>query len=256
MVEQIPIDDPVKVSKFNFNCDDVISEEIPYPLPKSTFKMAIIGKSGCGKTSLLRNLTERGGKNRIYANRFSNVFYISPSVKSMDKKPKLPDDQFYNSLMDLPEILNRIQCEDDKDGRTLLIMDDITNELKTGGAMGGILKTIYQNNRHIGRPIIDEETGVQLESGAMSSIILSQRLNNLSRFIRSQITHFIIFDPRSTKSELETIFNEIVHCSKESFNIILKETFAKKYNFLFIDVDNSRIYNGFKSEFVCPKVYL
>jgi GTPase SAR1 family protein len=256
MIEEISINDPVTISKFNFNCDDVISENIPYPLPKSTFKMAIVGKSGCGKTSLLRNLTERGGRNRIYANHFSNVFYVSPSVKSMDKKPKLSDDQFYTSLYDLPQILNRIQCEDEKDGRTLLIMDDITNELKTGGQMGELLKTIYQNNRHLGRPIIDEETGEQIESGAMSSIILSQRMNNLPRFIRSQITHWIIFDPRSTKSELETIFSEIVHCSKDSFNEILKQTYAKKYNFLFIDVNQSRIYNGFNSEFICPRVYL
>ena len=96
-------------------------------------------------------LTEAVGKKKIYAKKFSNVFYISPSIKSMDKKPKLPEDQFYNSLNDLPEIINRIQTEDDKEGRTLLIMDDITNELKTGGQMGGHLKTIYQNNRHLGR---------------------------------------------------------------------------------------------------------
>ena len=69
MIEQVSINDPVTISKFNFNCDDVISEDIPYPLPKSTFKLGIVGKSGCGKTSLLRSLTERGGKNRIYANR-------------------------------------------------------------------------------------------------------------------------------------------------------------------------------------------
>ena len=122
--------------------------------------------------------------------------------------------------------------------------------------MGELLKTIYQNNRHLGRPIVDEETGIQIESGAMSSIILSQRMNNLPRFIRSQITHWIIFDPRSTKSELETIFNEIVHCSKDSFNEILKQTYAKKYNFLYIDVNQSRIYNGFNSEYICPRVYL
>jgi GTPase SAR1 family protein len=255
-VEEIQIKNPIDISKYNFPCDDVICETIPYPLPNTTFKMGIIGKSGIGKTNLLRNLTERMGKKKIYAKKFSNVFYISPSIKSMDKKPKLADDQFYDSLNDLPEILERIQNEDDKEGRTLLIMDDITNELKTGGAMGQHLKTIYQNNRHLGRPRIDEETGEQEESGAMSSIILSQRLNNLPRFLRSQITHWIIFDPRSTKSELDTIFQEIIHCSKECFNEILKKTFEKKFNFLFIDVNRSKIYNGFSTEYVVPNVYL
>jgi GTPase SAR1 family protein len=256
MVEEINIKKPVELAKYNFPCDDEICSNIPLPLPKTTFKMAIIGKSGSGKTNLLRNLTEKTGKNKIYAKKFSNVFYISPSIKSMDKKPKLPEDQFYQSLNDLPEILDRIQNEDDKEGRSLLIMDDITNELKTGGMMGQHLKTIYQNNRHLGRPRIDEETGEQEESGALSSIILSQRMNNLPRYIRSQITHFLIFDPRSTKSELETIFNEIIHCSKECFNEILERTFSKKYNFLFIDVNKSKIYNGFTSEFIVPNVYL
>lgn len=256
-LEEIQIKNPIEISKFKFLCDDEICSEIPHPLPRTTFKMGLVGKSGSGKTSLLANLTQRMGKKKIYAKKFSNVFYISPSIKSMDKKPKLPEDQFYTSLNDLPEIINRIQTEDDKEGRTLLIMDDITNELKTGGQMGEHLKTIYQNNRHLGRPRIDEETGEQEESGALSSIILSQRLNNLPRFIRSQITHWIIFDPRSTKSELETIFNEIIHCSKDCFNEILKRTFEnKKYNFLFIDVNRSKIYSGFTTEYVVPSVYI
>ena len=125
--------DSVDIKKFNFKCDDIIDCDIPQPLPGSNegwFRMAIIGKSGSGKTNLLRCLTERSGKNKIYCKRFSNVFYISPSVKSMDKKPKLDESHFYNSLEKLPEILDRIQNEEDKEGRTLLIIDDCSHELK------------------------------------------------------------------------------------------------------------------------------
>mgnify|MGYP003149974560 CR=1 FL=1 len=76
------------IQKYNFKCDDIICENIPPPLPGSNegwFRMAIIGKSGSGKTNLTRFLTEKGGKNKVYCKKFNNVFYISPSVKTMDK---------------------------------------------------------------------------------------------------------------------------------------------------------------------------
>ena len=94
-IEEIDIKGCPELKKFNFNCDDIIDKDIPPPLPGSNegwFRMAVIGKSGSGKTNLLRCLTERGGKNKIYCKRFSNVFYISPSIKTMDNKPKLKED--------------------------------------------------------------------------------------------------------------------------------------------------------------------
>ena len=257
-IEEIDTKNEIQLSPYKFDCDDIICDKIPYPLPNTTFKIGILGKSGSGKTSLLRNLTEKLGKNSIYARKFSNVFYISPSIKSMNKKPKLPADRFYSSLNDLPEIVNRMG-EKDMEGRTLLIMDDITNELKTSGNMGEQLKTIYQNNRHLGNPIINEDTGEIEESGAMSSIILSQRTNNLQRFIRSKIKHIILFDSRSTKSEMMTIFEEFFHTDKEVFNEILRRTFdnpKEKYNFLFIDLGSSKVYKNFDTEFIIPKNYI
>jgi GTPase SAR1 family protein len=258
-IEEVNTANDIELSGYKFNCDDVICDKIKYPLPNKTFKIGIIGKSGSGKTNLLRNLTEKSGKNSVYCKKFSNVFYISPSIKSMNNKPKLPADRFYNSLTNLPEIINRMSSEDEMEGRTLLILDDITNELKTTGIMGEQLKTIYQNNRHLGRPLIDEDTGEQLESGSMSSMILSQRTNNLPRFIRSQLTHIILFDCRSTKSEMMTIFDEFFHCDKEVFNEILRRTFdnpKEKYNFLFINLGNSKVYKNFDTEFIIPKNYI
>ena len=258
VLEEVNTNNDIELSSYKFDCDDIICPNIKYPLPQTTFKIGIIGKSGSGKTNLLRNLTEKLGKNSIYAKKFSNVFYISPSIKSMNKKPKLPQDRFYSSLNDLPEIVERLGQEGNE-GRTLLIMDDITNELKSSGTMGENLKTIYQNNRHLGNPIINEETGEIEESGSMSSMILSQRTNNLPRFIRSQLTHIILFDCRSTKSEMNTIFEEFFHTDKEVFNEILRRTFdnpKEKYNFLFIDLGNSKVYKNFDKEYIIPKNYI
>ena len=258
VLEEVNTNNDIELSSYKFDCDDIICPNIKYPLPNKTFKIGIIGKSGSGKTNLLRNLTEKLGKNSIYAKKFSNVFYISPSIKSMNKKPKLPQNRFYSSLNDLPEIVDRLG-EEGNEGRTLLIMDDITNELKSSGTMGENLKTIYQNNRHLGNPIINEETGEIEESGSMSSMILSQRTNNLPRFIRSQLTHIILFDCRSTKSEMNTIFEEFFHTDKEVFNEILRRTFdnpKEKYNFLFIDLGNSKVYKNFDKEYIIPKNYI
>tara|TARA_R100000951_G_scaffold31486_1_gene26971 strand:- start:4182 stop:4964 length:783 start_codon:yes stop_codon:yes gene_type:complete len=258
LLEEVNTNNDIELSSYKFDCDDIICPNIKYPLPQTTFKIGIIGKSGSGKTNLLRNLTEKLGKNSIYAKKFSNVFYISPSIKSMNKKPKLPQDRFYSSLNDLPEIVERLGQEGNE-GRTLLIMDDITNELKSSGTMGENLKTIYQNNRHLGNPMINEENGEIEESGSMSSMILSQRTNNLPRFIRSQLTHIILFDCRSTKSEMNTIFEEFFHTDKEVFNEILRRTFdnpKEKYNFLFIDLGNSKVYKNFDTEYIIPKNYI
>ena len=250
-LQEVEVKGCPEIKAYNFSCDDVIDKNIPPPLPGSNegwMRMAIIGKSGSGKTSIVRALTERTGKNQIYCKRFSNVYYLSPSIKTMDKKPKLAEENFYTDLVnDLPTIMDRIQHEEDREGRNLIIMDDISHQLKQGGQ--DIVKQLFQNNRHLGRPLLNEE-GEQIESGAVSTIIIAQRLNNLPRHIRSQITHWIIFDPRHTKSELETIFNELIHCDKNIFNKILDRTFNKKYNFLFIDTNKSKIYNGFNKEFI------
>ena len=217
-IEEIDIKGCPELKKFNFNCDDIIDEDIPPPLPGSNegwFRMGVIGKSGSGK------------------------------IKTMDNKPKLKEENFYTTLNDLPAIFNKIENEDDYEGRSLIIMDDINHELKREGQDD--VKRLFCNNRHIGRPITNENGDIT-EGGAVSSIIIAQRLNNLPRHIRSQITHWCIFDPRHTKSELATIFEELIHCDKKTYNEILHRVYKKPYNFMFIDTNKSKIYNGFDKE--------
>ena len=250
-IDQVPIEGTPEISKYKFTCDKPISKDIPVPLPGSRegmFRMAVIGKSGSGKTNLVRNLTEKAGPNRVYNKKFENVFYISPSCHTLDNKPKLPEDRFYKSIFDLPEIIDRIQTDDDLKGRTLLILDDVSHELKSAGQ--NIIKRLFQNNRHLGVPIEDEEGNVEIP-GSVSVIIIAQRVVGLPRVIRAQITHWVLFDPRSVKSELETVFKEFIYCNKGTFNEILRLVYNDDpYAFLFIDTTRSKMYNCFNVELV------
>ena len=255
-LEEIEIKNAVEPQVFQYKCDDKIND-VPYPLPDSIFRMACIGRSGSGKSNLIQALTQSTGKKRIYNKKFSNVFIVSPSVGSQANRPKLPSDRFYTSVKDLDEIFDRIINEEGMEGRTLIILDDLGSELKKSGEETIILKKLFNNGRHIGRPIIEEETGEQLESGAVSVMISAQKLTQLPPYLRHQLTHLAIFDPRNTKTELQTLYDEFFSCEKDIFNSILSKVFSKPYNFIFVDCRNCEIFNGFKSRFkINRKVYL
>ena len=212
-LEEVEIKNAVEPQVFKYACDDEI-DGIPYPLPASIFRMACIGKSGSGKSNLVQALT-----------------------------------RFYTSVKDLPTIFDRLQNEEDMEGRTLIILDDLGSEIKSNGEDSIILKKLMNNGRHIGRPLLDELTGAQLESGAVSVMITAQKMTQLPRFIRSQLTHLAIFDCRNTKSEMLTLYDEFFACNKNIFNEILFRVFSKPYNFIFVDTKKSEIFNGFKSKF-------
>ena len=256
LLNEVELKNNVDPQVFAYKCDDKM-EGIPQPLPDGIFRLACIGKSGSGKSNLIQALTQSTGKKRIYNRKFSNVFIVSPSVGSQANKPKLPDDRFYTSVKDLNTIFDRIQNEEGMEGRTLVILDDIGSEIKKAGEETLILKKLFNNGRHCGRPIIDEETGEQIESGAVSVIIAAQKLTQLPPYLRHQLTHLAIFDPRNTKSELQVLYEEFFSTEKNVFNEILYRVYSKPYNFIFVDTQKSRIYNGFKSRFdINNKVYL
>ena len=246
-LEEHNLKNDIEISRCNMSCDDIICKTIPPPLQGSKhsyFRMGVVGRSGSGKSNFVKNITE---KKSLYGKKFSNVFIVSPSIHTQ-KIPRLPEDRFYTSLSDLPTIVNRINTEEDMEGRSLIIIDDCLSELKQGGESMDIVKKLYYNNRHMGRPILDDDDN-QIESGAISTIITAQKFSALPRYIRSQITCWSIFEP-SVKSELNTIYDELIAVDKPVFNEILRRTYKKPYNFLFIDANDSSIYNNFKSKFI------
>ena len=78
-IRETDCDDKIKISKFNFSCDD-IDDSIPKPLPQIlNFFMLVCGRPGSGKTSLILNLICKRGK--MFNKKFDKVFVFSPSLR-------------------------------------------------------------------------------------------------------------------------------------------------------------------------------
>ena len=93
------------------NCDGIISDRIPYPLPNTSFFMAIIGTSGQGKTNLVLNLLTN--KYKFYNKCFDRVISFSNSIHTIENAIKLPNEQIYNGL-DFDHMNNEIEIATDK----------------------------------------------------------------------------------------------------------------------------------------------
>ena len=80
-----------------FNCDDILGKHIKEPFPNKSFFLAIVGRPGSGKTSLLLNCLIEKGTNRVYNKVFDKIIYVCPvnSRKSIKNNPfdELPEDQ-------------------------------------------------------------------------------------------------------------------------------------------------------------------
>ena len=74
------------------------------------------------------------------------------------------------------------------------------------------------------------------QGGSVSVIITTQVYNKIPAPIRKTASHIVIYHTKN-KKELETIFDELVLIPKQEFYEILKYTFKKKNDFLYIDTN-------------------
>jgi len=221
---EIPPEKKIVMKKFGFSCDD-IDESIPKPLPQSlNWFMLICGRPGAGKTSLILNLLAKRGKN--YNQKFDKVYVFSPSLGTLKNNPfeVIPDDQMYTELNneDLENIL-----EDMKDSgeKVCFLIDDCVNDIKKSTALQRTLCKILMNRRHL--------CG---EGGSCSVMLTTQVYNKIPAPVRKTASHVFLYHTRN-KKELESIFDELILIPKEKYYEILKYTFDKKHNFLYIDID-------------------
>jgi hypothetical protein len=90
-----------------------------------------------------------------------------------------------------------------------------------------LLKELIMNRRHL----------------HLSIFFLVQTYLSIERDVRKLFSNCFIF--RCSKKEMETIADELIEQKKEHLNEIVKIVFNKPYQYLFINTDSQRIFNGF-----------
>jgi len=224
-IRETEADEKIKISKFNFSCDD-IDETIPKPLPQVlNFFMLICGRPGSGKTSLILNLICKRGK--MFNKKFDKVFVFSPSLLTMKDDPfgDLPEEQVHNELT----LTNFSKALDDISGtgeKILFILDDVVNDMKRMD-MQTLLSKALMNRRHLAGA-----------GGSASFIITTQVYNKIPAPIRKTASHIILYHTKN-KKEIDTIFDELIIIPQKDFYEILKYCFDKRHNFIYIDVNKS-----------------
>lgn len=224
-IRETEADEKIKISKFNFSCDDV-DDTIPKPLPQIlNFFMLICGRPGSGKTSLILNLICKRGK--MFNKKFDKVYVFSPSLLTMKDEPfgDLPEEQVHNELT----LTNFSKALDDIAGtgeKILFILDDVVNDMKRMD-MQTILSKALMNRRHLAGA-----------GGSASFIITTQVYNKIPAPIRKTASHIILYHTKN-KKEIDTIFDELIIIPQKDFYEILKYCFDKRHNFIYIDVNKS-----------------
>jgi len=225
-IRETEADEKIKISKFNFSCDDV-DESIPKPLPQIlNFFMLVCGRPGSGKTSLILNLVCKRGK--MFNKKFDKVYVFSPSLLTMTDEPfgELPEEQVHTEL-NVENFERALSDIADTGEKILFILDDVVNDMKKNMAIQTLLSKALMNRRHLAGA-----------GGSTSFIITTQVYNKIPAPIRKTASHIILYHTRN-KKEIETIYDELIVLPKDDFYEILKYCFDKRHNFIYIDINKS-----------------
>ena len=223
-IKEIEPDEKIVMKKFAFSCDD-INDKIPKPLPQTqNWFMLICGKPGSGKTSLILNLICK--RNKVYNKKYDRIYLFSPSLGTMKGNPfeDLPEDQKYQELD--KDIIEAVLEEISESGeKVLFIIDDCVNDLQKDMKLQRLMCKVLMNRRHL--------CG---EGGSVSVMITTQVYNKVPAPIRKCASHVFIYHTKN-KKELETVFDELILIPKKDYYDLLKYTFQRKHDFLYIDVN-------------------
>ena len=214
-------------------CDKKLSEHLDeYDLTKflNQHQMCLlIGKPRSGKTSLLYSFFK---SKKLLKGVYSTIYIFQPkhSRSSMSDNifDTLPEDQKYEELNfeNLNNVSERVK-KDAEDGYTsCIIMDDMTAYLKNHDTMK-LFKELCFNRRHL----------------HLSMFFAVQTWYSVLKDMRRLWSNIFVF--KTSKDELQNIFDEVVEQEKDLVLPISKLVFNKPYKYLFINTDSGRLFDGF-----------
>ena len=221
------------LKRVSFKCDSKLHDkldeiEIFKLMNKHNFTL-FLGKAGSGKTSLLISfLKSKNAFKCVY----NQIFVFMPpnsrsSLKDRFFEKNLSEEQLFDELtLQNLELVYEIAQENAKENlKTLIILDDVQKQLKDN-QISKLLLHMVNNRRH----------------ARLSIWMACQTFNSIPRQVRQGITDLFIF--KINKVEQENIINEILEYDKKQIDIINKNTFLKRHDFMYINTNSQRIFSN------------
>lgn len=215
-----------------FLCDGCLKENVPppYHLLVSGYKFTVLcSRPGGGKTSMLVALFK---DKALLRKTYNNIILACPpeSLKSMKNKHNpfkdLSEEKYFTSLQDIDVIREMVKYYASEKENSCIIIDDLASQLKDNHIQN-ILSDLVFNRRHY----------------RCSIILLTQIYNRIPLSIRKLINVIcVLYKP--SKKEMENIVDELLEFKPEVVDEIMKISFNKQYDTLWIDVPTQRLYAG------------
>ena len=236
-IREIPNPRMAGLTPPGFKCDTCLVKRDIEPFENRSFFMGIFGKPGSGKTSLcVSSLVSR--KPKVYARAFSHIFVFMPassrSSLSCDPFGALDPGNVYENLdlASLSGVYDRLQEQTPgpkgEFETNLIVIDDMTQSLKDY-SIRKLLNHIILNRRHL----------------HCSIMILSQYYNAIPLEMRKNLSSVVIVGRITNKKEYKNIAEEVLHLSKDDMDAVMKYSFQKPHDNLFIRLDSGRMYRNF-----------
>lgn len=222
------------ITRPKFGCDEPLTDNKDFPcfLPNHHFYWCFSAPPKTGKTSTSIGLLTSRGKKKVYRGVFSNIIVFMPneSMRSLKNNPfenidekKKFDELNAENLQEAYEMLKEF-AEDEEN--SLIYMDDMASYLKNNDVKQ-LLNMIVRNRRH-------------LRCSIMNCV---QNYNSIPLDNRKLITH--LWQGKLTnKKEAENIFSELMFQPKPVYEAILRYTFKKPHDFLYLDIVNNKMYKN------------
>jgi hypothetical protein len=198
----------------------------------------LIGKPKSGKTSMLYSLFKQ---KKLFSKVFHNIYMFQPSSSRDSMKDQLfnqlPPDQLYEQLTydNLNDCVGRIKNADFEENHCI-IFDDMTSHLKDKDTLK-MLKELIYNRRHLHTSIF----------------FLVQTWYSVPKDIRKLFSNLFIY--KTSKSEMEAIFDEVIEQDKSIIPKLTKLVYDKPYNFLFVNTDSQRMFKNWDEILFDDKIY-